>query len=103
LTMTVTQLPAGVPALLFSGNAPNNGGLGSWFGDGLLCAGGPILRHDVFFANGFGTVTWASGLAAANGWGVGDSRYFQVWYRDVPGPCTSGFNTSNGLQMTYVP
>ena len=35
------------------------------------------------------------------GWGAGDQRWFQVWYRDTTGPCNGQFNTSSGLDVTF--
>jgi hypothetical protein len=34
---------------------------------------------------------------------AGATRYYQVLYRDVAGPCQSGFNLSNGWQTTWSP
>jgi hypothetical protein len=31
-----------------------------------------------------------------------DTRYFQIWYRDPTGG-SSGFNLSNGLEITFCP
>jgi hypothetical protein len=31
----------------------------------------------------------------------GDTWRFQAWYRDPAGPCGTGFNLSNGLEVTF--
>ena len=31
----------------------------------------------------------------------GDSRVYQLWYRDVPGPCSSGFNLTNAIRVDW--
>jgi hypothetical protein len=46
-------------------------------------------------------LTYGPGLAAQYGWSVGQTVYFQGWYRNVQGPCGSGFNLTNGLQVTF--
>jgi hypothetical protein len=103
LTFAGSQMPANVPALCFSGATQANGGIGTSFGDGILCVAGGILRHDVRFTDGNGMATWGPGFAAANGWVSGTTRNFQIWYRDPTGPCGSGFNVSNGVQVNFLP
>ena len=40
----------------------------------------------------------------SGGWSSGDTRYFQVWYRDpIGGPCGSGFNLTSGVEATFAP
>jgi hypothetical protein len=102
LVLEVTQLPPGAPALLFVGTAAVNGGLGAPFGDGLRCVGGAVVRLGVRFADPIGFAEWGPGYAAQQGWAIGDTRYFQVWYRNLAGPCGNGFNLSNGLQVTFT-
>jgi hypothetical protein len=88
--------------LLFSGSTALNGSLGVTFGDGLRCAGGAVVRHGVQAADALGAASWPTGLAAAAGWSVGDTRFFQAWYRDPQAsPCGSGFNLSNGVSVTF--
>ena len=95
---------AGLPALLFSGTAAAGGGSGVVLGDGLLCAGGAITRLDVMISDAGGALSWGPGLAASGGWGAGDQRFLQVWYRDpVGGPCGSDFNLSHALDVTFTP
>ena len=39
----------------------------------------------------------------AQGWGPGDERFLQSWYRSSLSPCGFGFNTSNGLRVKFQP
>ena len=32
---------------------------------------------------------------------TGGTRYFQSWFRDPAGPCGSGFNLSNAMEVTF--
>jgi hypothetical protein len=103
LVFDATQLVAGQPALLFAGQAALAGGDGVPFGDGLQCAGGGVVRLGATIPNASGTAAWGPGLGATGGWSAGDVRYFQVWYRDPspPGPCGSGFNLTNGVEVSF--
>ncbi|MCB9915972.1 MAG: hypothetical protein H6828_12655 [Planctomycetes bacterium] len=104
LVMNGAQLLPGQPGLLFSGLNAVNGGNGVVFGDGLRCAGGTVLRLGVRVPNAGGTATWGPGLGAIGGWGSGDTRRFQVWYRDPGGsPCGSNFNLSHGVELVFGP
>ncbi|MDP6539964.1 MAG: hypothetical protein QF903_03465 [Planctomycetota bacterium] len=99
-----TGLLAGQPALLFSGEQAVNGGSGVVFGDGLRCAGGNTVRLAVRFADGAGEADWGPGLGGIGGWGAGDTRILQGWYRDpAASPCGSGFNLTNAVELTFVP
>jgi hypothetical protein len=101
---------AGMPnssALYFQGTAPQNGGLGSVFGDGLRCAGGTVVR--------LATKTNASGASQYPGTGdpsvsvrgmvvAPGVRAYQVWYRNAAVFCTPDtFNLTNGLSVTWGP
>ncbi len=102
LALTCTQVPNG-PALYFQGTAQSSLG----FGDGLLCAGGTIIRLGVVFAAG-NTSTYPSGalpLVHVQGLDVaGNLRTYQAWYRDSAVFCTaSTFNLTNGVQLTWAP
>ena len=95
-----SQFPTGKPCLLFSGDLQVN----LLFGDGIRCVGGAIKRLGVRISDGSGLVSWSPSLAAEGGWGSGDTRYFQIWFRDpVAGPCGGGFNVSSSLQVDFTP
>jgi hypothetical protein len=92
------------PALLFSGNSAVNGGDGVIFGDGLRCAGTQVKRLGVRVPDAAGDANWGPGLAPMGQWVAGDTRRFQVWYRDPSGsPCGSNFNLSHGVEVTFSP
>ncbi|MFT7669999.1 MAG: hypothetical protein ACI8X5_002706 [Planctomycetota bacterium] len=94
------QLPTGKPCLLFSGDITVN----LAFGDGIRCVGGAIKRLGVKISNGAGQASWTPSLQSVGGWGSGDTRYFQVWFRDPSGaPCGVGFNVSSALQVDFTP
>lgn len=102
ITFNGSGMLPGQPALLFVGNNAVQSGSGQLFGDGLRCAGGSVVRLGVQVPDSNGDAAWGPGLGATGGWGVGDVRRFQTWYRDPVGsPCGAGFNLSNGLEITF--
>lgn len=97
-------LLAGQAALLFQGVNALGGGGGIPFGDGLRCAGGQVVRLGVRTPDTGGHAAWGPGLAAIGGWIAGATRRFQVWYRDpLASPCGTGFNLTQGIELTPTP
>jgi hypothetical protein len=72
-------------------------------GDGVTCLGGTTARVAIVQANAAGTLQFPTGLASA--WSVmaGDTRVFQVGYRDGGSLCGSGFNFTNALSVPFQP
>lgn len=104
LTMVGTNLLPGKSALLFVGDNAVNGGSGNLFGDGLRCAGGGVQRLGIRVPDASGNASWGSGLAGTYGFVAGETKRFQIWYRDIPGsPCGTDFNLSNGLEVIWQP
>lgn len=96
-------------SLSFSGGTLLIGepGVGYFFGDGLRCAGGGLVRLQVRFCDAGGVSYTTIPLGAKGGVSPGDSRHYQCWYRNQSTPaCGLGvneFNTSNGFEVSWVP
>jgi len=101
LGLSVSQIPPNKPGLAFAGKNQLNGLL---FGDGIRCAGGQLKRFGVRSTNGNGEATWGPNLGTSGFWIAGDTRYFQIWYRDPNGsPCGNNFNISSAVAVTFTP
>lgn len=104
--MHAQNLPSGTVGLLVMGLSPS-GPLD--VGNGLLCVSGPGTKRirPVVFGTDSGSVVIGPGVLAsiaASGAAVpapGDTRLFQVWYRDVGGPCGFSFNLTNGVALAF--
>lgn len=82
--------------------------------DGLRCVGGNLRRHGArsLDVTGSTSTSWGAtgagppgGIIAGSGFVPGQSRYFQVRYREDPllGPCGFGTNTSQAIELIFVP
>ena len=102
----------GLPASFityFQGTTAVAGGLGSVFGDGLLCAGGSLVRLGTVFSGGgvSGYPSVGDLAISVKGQippGAGVVRTYQGWYRNAAAFCTADtFNLTNGLEITWLP
>lgn len=110
LRMEVAHCPPGKLTLLFMGGGQvqvpfadgirdvSGGGIGVFrFGGQSADAQGRAVR-------GPGLVAQSHGFPNANGHiQAGQTWNFQVWYRDVTGPCGGRTNYSNGVQVVFTP
>ena len=104
LVLSGSGLPAGQPGLYFQGLNAVGGGSGVAFGDGLRCAGGGVARLQVRASDPSGSSSTTVDLTVSGAVTAGDSRTYQLWYRDPAGSvCGTGFNLSNGLQLVWTP
>jgi hypothetical protein len=110
VTLEATGLPQSAIGLYFQGSIPQATGLGTSFGDGLLCVNGLVRRLGTRSAtagtSAFGhndpLATPLSIVGAVPA--IGGTRYYQLWYRDPPAFCTtSTFNLTNGLRIDWQP
>lgn len=112
LVLTASNLPANQFVLFIAAE----GQVQNPFGDGFLCVGGPgikIIRYlPVQNSGAAGTVTIGPGLAALScSLGPpsiacidpGETWYWQTWYRDPGGPCSSSFNLTSALAIDFIP
>ena len=104
LGFLAADLLPGQTAILFEGKAVLASGSGISFGDGLRCAGGQLRRMGYRTPDAGGGASWPPGTTGLGNWMPGDTRHFQVWYSDPQGsPCSSGFNTTNALEISFMP
>jgi hypothetical protein len=112
LVLLATGLPPDSTALLCMSRGST--AAGQPFGDGVLCIGAPgarLYRFPVHDSGAAGSFDEGPGLVAfthahfANDGQItaGDTWYFQCLFRDASGPCGKGFNSSNGLAVSFLP
>lgn len=110
LVLYATSLPPSTTVLFFQGNAQAGLGLGTVFGDGILCAGGTQKRLGARTALSGSAALGApvAGTSVISVEGVvppsGGTRYYQAWYRNSADFCTSAvFNFTNAIQVDWQP
>jgi hypothetical protein len=109
LVLRAEYLPPSVFGLVFMGGSEASVPLG----DGLrVVAPGAVglQRFAALPVSASGSASLGPGIVATSqsfaGQGAiqpGQSRRFQLWYRDGQGPCGSGTNVSNGVRVDFVP
>jgi len=109
LVIEARQLPPGTSCLLFMGGGQSF----SPFGDGIRVAssgGVGLFRFGIRQADaqgamirGPGLVTQSQTFPMSGRISAGQYWNFQAWYRNPAGPCGSGFNLTNGLQVLFSP
>ena len=64
-----------------------------------------LIRHSAKLCDAAGAAQWTNGdgdfLAAEAGALPGDTRQFQIFYRNVQSTCGAGFNTTNATEVTF--
>jgi len=104
LNFSASGMPSQVATLLFV----STGQFSSPppMGDGLLVAGPQLGRLHLVQTNADGFARWGQPLDPIGGpqfWTAGDTRFLQAWYRDTQSTCGAGFNTTNGVRVTFQP
>ncbi len=106
VNLLVSAAPPGQFGIFFQGN--NLTSIPS--GDGTLCTTQGLVRitpiaqeTDDGGSTGYGPCFGDPSIPAVTGVvpGSGVTRRYQFYFRDPAGPCTSGFNTSNALAITW--
>ncbi len=103
LVLAGSTLQTGQAGLYLQGNNATGGGNGVVFGDGLRCAGGGVVRLQVRNSGMTGSSFTTVNIGAIGGVSAGQTKRYQLWFRDTAGPCGSGFNFTNGLEITWAP
>ena len=108
LVLLGSDLAPNQPGLYFQGDNAIANGDGMIFGDGLRCAGSNVLRLQTVTASGVGTSGTSIPIAGTVGVVPGETKRYQLWYRDNSGgqPCGAGvndFNLSNGYEIAWLP
>lgn len=84
-----------------------NGGAGSFFGDGLRCAGANMVRLEVVLSDGAGASSTSVPIASVGNVAAGTTKRYQCWYRTIVNPpcglVVNDFNMSNGYEITWLP
>jgi trimeric autotransporter adhesin len=101
----------GPTALFFQGTAQVGvAGRGVFFGDGLRCAGGTVVRLGAKTATG-GVADFGAGIGTDPNVSVagsvpsgGATRHYQIYYRNSVSFCTAAtWNMSNALTIVWIP
>jgi VCBS repeat protein/FG-GAP repeat protein len=73
------------------------------FRDGLLCTGNPTHRVEYMTFDSQGTTSSSSSIVTEGNVHSGDTRYYQVWYRDpnLLSPCGALSNFTNGVKVIW--
>lgn len=98
VVLAASHCPPGTSGLFFGGP---NAFAGQTFGDGLRCVGGALIRLQVVSTGPTGAVDSQVAIAANEGLIGGELRHYQYWYRDVTGPCGTGFNATNAVSIQW--
>lgn len=100
LVLAALGMPNNAMTVLFAGTSAIDPGVP--FGQGLLCVGGTLRRLGSQRAVG-GVIIAAQNVLGPRYAGVqpGDTRYFQVWYRDAMAPGGGAINTTDALAVTF--
>jgi len=102
LVLSGSQLPGSL-AVWFQGSGVSS----HTYGDGHRCIGGTLIRlgfHNPVAGNasfpvGSDPKISVKGQVPA----AGGPRYYQLFYRNLHGPCDSGTNITNGVSVVWLP
>lgn len=101
-SLNINGLPVGTIGIHYVGNSA---GAGAPFGNGINCVTGPVLRFGVAISDPIGGTNRQIDFGGYPGNQMsadGTPWYFQFWYRNPAGG-QPGFNTSNGVVVTFCP
>ena len=92
------------PGVFFQGVTTPGGGSGVAWGDGLLCAGGSLIRLETVISDAAGSSMTSVDIVQQGAVSAGLTRVYQHVYRDPQGtPCGGGFNSTGAIQIVWLP
>jgi hypothetical protein len=97
------RVPALRVCILYAGARAPGSGNGTPRGDGLLCLGGSITALAQSRSDLVGSISFGAGHASLGAWQPGETRAFQLWYRDPQGPCGKRINSTNAIEVQFTP
>jgi len=107
LVLTAEGMPANTSVLFFQGSTQTGSGNGTFFGDGLRCTSGLVIRLGTKTAVGGAASHPQAGdmaIATAGNVAPGSARYYQAHYRNSATFCSpSTFNLTNGVRVYWIP
>ncbi len=63
-----------------------------------------LIAQDGEHGEYFGFSATTTSVSTKDGVSIGDTKRYQLWYRDTgSSPCNSGFNLTNGYEVTWTP
>ena len=90
------------PGVFFQGVTTQGGGNGVAWGDGLLCAGGNLIRLETVLSDAAGFSETSVDIVQQGAVSVGTTRVYQHVYRDPQGsPCGGGFNSTGAILVVW--
>ncbi len=106
VVLHATDVVGTLEGVFFQGDLNLNNGMGVALGDGVRCAGGNLQRLEVAFSGADDKVDSTVDLTSANGITTlpGDTRLYQLWYRDTAAaPCSAQYNLTNAIEIQWLP
>lgn len=109
IVLSASGMPATATSVFLQGNAPIAAGV--FFGDGVRCAGGQLIRLAVKVSSAGNSQFPEPGDLSLSqkggvGLGTGTTRFYQTYYRDsnlafCPDPPGNSWNVTNGIQVVW--
>lgn len=101
LTLHVTQIPRYSQGWFFQGSVTLNGGNGLPFGNGLRCLADEVILQKLFVGGYILPPPGSPPIHVLYGISAGQTKYYQVYYRNVNGSCGGVINSTNGVRVVW--
>lgn len=101
LALTASQLPGNTQGWFFQGMGVSNAGDGAPFANGLRCIDNTIVVQKIRSNGGVFPSPNAPPISEQCGINAGETRYYQVFYRNYIGPCDQHVNSTNAVKVVW--